>query len=226
MQLLCRLVGFAALVFVGSGCASSPSHADQSTQLLQKYAQALRNADAALAWSMVDEDAKRETSFEAFRNWLINNPADATELADAIERPNGPASTTVEVPVPGEPPVLLTKRDGNYKIYASSLNLYSQLSPELALSAFVRAVRNRRLDVLMRLAPESKRRQLSEESLAKMLDGETLDSMLRLVRGIELALPSNRLKIDIHSASLDLGAGAQVTLVLENGVWKVEDYLQ
>jgi hypothetical protein len=59
-----------------------------------------------------------------------------------------------------------------------------------------------------------------------MLDGETLDSMLRLVRGIELALPSNRLKIDIHSASLDLGAGAQVTLVLENGAWKVEDYLQ
>jgi hypothetical protein len=99
------------------------------------------------------------------------------------------------------------------------------MTPELALKSFVRAVKSRRYDVLLRLAPIADRTGLSERRLAEAFDGPDRSRIAALVSSIELALPSGRLDVKLNRATLDLGAGSRVTLVLQEGDWTLEDFL-
>jgi hypothetical protein len=224
MGFLCRLVGFAAVSFTLGGCGASPAPAKDPAALLRNYAQALRAGDAERAWSMLDEDAKRETSFEAFRHWLRVNPAQATKLADMIERPSGPIVITTKVPIGEQDTVEYVERDGAVRIVLSSLDIYSQSSPTLALNSFVRAVKGHRYDVLLRLAPKADRAGLTEQSLAEVFEGPERANIAALVRSIELSLPSGRLDVQGNRATFDLGAGSELVLVSQDGAWTLEDY--
>jgi hypothetical protein len=105
----------------------------------------------------------------------------------------------------------------------SAIDLYSQATPEAAASAFVRAVDNKRYDILLRFVPDSQREGLGEAQLRAAWEGEQKPDMLRLTEALKAALPTARFEVVGERATLAYGAGGTIELVREHGAWKVEE---
>jgi hypothetical protein len=224
MGSFCRLVGFVLAVLAVIGCGGPATPAKESAELLRNYAQALRDGDTLRAWSLLDEAEKRETSFEAFSFWVKTHPADVRRLAELLEHPGGP-DISASVSFEDSDRIEYVEQAGKYKIRLSSLDRFSQLTPLLALKSFVLAVKQQRYDVLVRLSSKSERKDWSEKKLKDAVEGIERARIAGLVRAIERALPRGKVEVLGSRATFDLGAGSQLTLVLEDGAWTIEDYI-
>jgi superfamily I DNA/RNA helicase len=105
----------------------------------------------------------------------------------------------------------------------SAIDLYSQATPESAGLAFLRAVENKRYDVLLRFVPDSQRDGMSEATLRQAWEGEQKQDMARLTEALKAALPTAHFEVVGDRATLAYGAGGTMELVREHGAWKVEE---
>lgn len=217
------LAALAAIVFVvAQGCATGRASA-RPDETLRAYSKALRENRATEAYELLSDEARKSIPFEYFSRIVKENPAEVAELATALERPAEPPRVTATVTPPGGPVLLLVYEDGAWKIDASSIDLYSQATPERAVLAFVRAYDNHRYDVLLRFVPDSQRGNLTPASLEKAWAGEQREEVERLIGALRAALPTARFELLGERATMAYGAGGTLELVRENGSWKVED---
>ncbi len=106
----------------------------------------------------------------------------------------------------------------------SAIDLYSQAAPESAALSFVRAVENKRYDLLLRFVPDSQRDEgLTEATLRAAWEGEQKQEMVRLIEALKAALPAARFEVVGERATLAYGAGGTIELVREHAAWKVEE---
>jgi len=98
---------------------------------------------------------------------------------------------------------------------------YLQSTPTQALEAFVRAIRNRRWDVLVRLAPAARR--IGEDEAQRAVDGPGGNELRRRVGLLEVSL-DNPIVIDGDRAWMAFGDGNSVSLVRERGAWKIDEF--
>jgi hypothetical protein len=216
------LAALAALVAVTQGCASTRASA-RPDETLRAYSKALRDGRAKEAYGLLSDDAKKTIPFESFARIVKENPEEVSELATALERPADAPRVTATVTPPGGPVLLLVYEDGAWKIDGSSVDLYSQATPERAVFAFVRAFDNGRFDVLLRFVPDAQRGNLSPAALEKAWTGEQREEVERMMGALKAALPTARFELLGERATMAYGAGGTLELVRENGAWKVED---
>jgi hypothetical protein len=121
-------------------------------------------------------------------------------------------------------PVRAIWTDEGWRFAEDPTDIYAQATPRQALRALVLASRNRRWDVLVRLAPRRYRIGLAEEDLERAwTTGESAQALTesrdRLAR--HLADP---IVADAHEAVLDMGDGRFARLEREHDRWVVVDF--
>lgn len=217
------IVAALAVLPLALGCATSGS-AGSPEGVLSAYSHAVQNGHLADAYALLSDDAKKSITFDDFKRIIQENPEQAQELVRALGRPQaGPPRVTAQVTGADGEPLLLVYESGAWRVDGSAINLYSQASPEAAARAFLRAVENKRYDVLLRFVPDSQRDGLSEATLRSAWEGEQKQDMQRLTEALKAALPSARFEVVGERATLAYGAGGTMELVREHGVWKVEE---
>lgn len=154
---------------------------------------------------------------------LKENPEEIKELARSLRRPAQPPQVTATVTPPNGPTLLLVYEDGQWRVDASSIDLYSQATPERAVAGFVRAYENRRFDVLMRFVPDTQKKDLTPATLEKAWTSEQKDDVEHMMQALRAALPTARFEVLGERATLAFGASGMLELVREHGSWKVED---
>src|SRR5262249_15755011 len=105
----------------------------------------------------------------------------------------------------------------------SAIDLYGQGTPEAAAAAFVRAIENKRYDVLMRFVPDSQREGLTEATLKAAWEGDQKQDMQSLSQALKSALANAPFEVVGERATLSFGAAGLLELVREQGAWKVEE---
>jgi hypothetical protein len=206
-----------------AGCAGNASARDPQAALHQ-YAAALRNGDAETAYALLSEQAKSRMTFEAFHRILKEKPEDLRPLADALSRPGKDVSVTAVVTSEDGETLEMVYEDGAWKADISALHLYSQATPLRALGSFVRAFEAGRYDVLLRFAPAAHGDGLSQELLQKAWEGEQKQEMSQLVASLREALPTAEAEVIGDRATVGYGAAGTVQMLLEDGVWKIEEF--
>ncbi len=204
------------------GCAgASPGNPED---VLAAYSRAVQRGHLAEAYALLSDDAKKTIPFEQFKRMIQENPEQAQELVRALSRPrSGPPRVTAKVAgVDGEP-LLLVYESGAWRVDGSAIDLYNQATPETAAAAFVRAVDNKRYDILLRFVPDAQREGLAEAQLRAAWEGEQKQDMARLTEALKAALPTARFEVVGERATLAYGAGGTIELVREHGAWKVEE---
>jgi len=224
-----RLVSRAAvavalgLLPVIAGCGAN-SGAGSPEGVLSAYSHAIQSGRLAEAYALLSDDAKKSISFEDFKRTVQENPEQAQELVRALDRPqSGPPRVTAKVTGADGEPLLLVYESGAWRVDGSAIDLYSQASPESAALAFLRAIENKRYDILLRFVPDSQRDGLSEATLRSAWEGEQKQDMARLTEALKAALPSAHFEVVGDRATLAYGAGGTIELVREHGAWKVEE---
>lgn len=234
---------------LSTGCAGGPS-ATQPNEALRAYARALDERRIEDAYRMLSEEARRGLSLEAFRRAVLENPAEAQEIARALARPSGEARVTARVLLPTGEEVPLVLEDGAWKVEGSAVDLYGDATPRQALLGFIRAFKRQRWDVVLRYVPEEERAgggpsasapapasdaaaeptagddggALTAGKLKAAWEGPQKDEMTKIVQALEAALPTATIEETGDSASMAYGAGGTVSFVRERGAWKIQDF--
>ncbi len=215
-------LGSVALFLLVAACAGNRASAEPDGTL-RAYSNALEAGRAADAYALLSSEAKKSIPFESFQRMLKENPEDTKELARALRRPAQPPEVTASVTPPGGPTLLLVYENGAWRVDASSIDLYSQATPERAIASFVRAYEGRRFDVLLRFVPDAQKQGLTAETLQKAWTTEQKDEVEHMMQALRAALPTSRFEVLGDRATMAFGAGGTLELVREHGSWKVED---
>jgi hypothetical protein len=218
-----RLAAALALIALAAACSSTPPP-QGPRETLSAYARALEEGRVADAYGLLSDEAKKSIPFEAFQRMVKENPAEVRDIARALTRPSGPPLVTATVTAPSGEALLLVYEDGDWRVDASAIDLYSQASPEAAIRAFLRAFGNKRYDVLMRFVPDTKKEGLDATKLKKSWEGEQKEEMDRLTQALDAALPTARFERIGDRATMAYGAGGTVELIREHGAWKIEEF--
>jgi hypothetical protein len=205
------------------GCSATPAP-QGPRETLGEYARALSEGRVQDAYALLSDEARKSIPFEAFQRMVKENPEEVRDITRALTRPSGPPLVTATVASPNGESLLLVFEDGEWKVDASAIDLYSQASPEAAVRAFLRAFDNKRYDVLMRFVPDIKKEGLDAAKLKKAWEGEQKEEMDRLTQALEAALPTARFERIGDRATMAYGAGGTVELVREHGAWKIEEF--
>jgi hypothetical protein len=209
-----------ALAALAPACANR-SQDPEST--LHAYAKALEDGRAEDAYRLLGDEARRGISFEAFKKTLESNPADAKEIGLALSRPTTPAVITATVTAPSGETLELVWNDGQWKVEATSIDLYRDDTPRHALEGYARALERKRYDVILRYVPEAHREGLDAPKLKAAWEGPDKDEIEQVLAGLKQALPTASIEETGDHAQMAYGAGV-IKLVKEHGRWKIEDF--
>jgi hypothetical protein len=193
------------------------------TATLSALGAALDRKDYDAAYALTSADFRARVPLAAFRAELEEAGADTAALAHRLraagER-SGP-EVTVEL-APGEPMTLVEEGGRWLAADPATFEPWSQTTPRAALRSFVRALEQRRYDVVLRLCPTARRGELSVAALRDYWEGEHKAENAQLVARLRAALGAPIVETG-DEAHMPYGAGAEARLVREDGAWKIED---
>jgi hypothetical protein len=210
---------WAAALLVVLGCAQRAAGPASS---VEAYAAAVERRDYAGAYALMSSSFRQRVSPVDFQRQLAKDAgelaADAKSVRDSADR----WGARVEVTVPGDERVPLVRESGSWRLEAPPFEPYGQSTPRAAVRAFVRAVENRRYDVLLRLAPTRFRSSITIEKLRAYWEGEQAAQNRALLKELRQSLGA-RIAEEGDEAFMTYGSNRQVRFVREEGLWRIEN---
>ncbi|MCB9593693.1 MAG: hypothetical protein H6719_13250 [Sandaracinaceae bacterium] len=199
-----------ALGVCATACGGSARDQGPS-RTLQQYAGALSRGDAATAWALLDEDARRGRSPEEHAALLSTNAAELREQGEALARSAAPETIDAQARVQlasGET-ILLVLEEGGWRIDGGVLDAAGLVTPLDAVAAFRRALMRRDLPGVERVLSRQTRAEWEEE-VRRVIEGtEDTDDL-------EVEVQGNRARVRTTG-------GGSIELVRESGEWRVVD---
>lgn len=207
---------------VSIGCMAGKGYQPPQTALRQ-YAVALSEGRIEDAHALLSSDARTRLSLDDFRRMVASNPSEISDITAQLLDPDSVTEITAEVQGPEGSTLHLVYEQNAWRISASTLDLYAQHTPQLAISSFLRAYENRRYDILLEFVPDEQRLELTGEQLKQAWEGEQKLQIERLTQALKASLPDLKVEVIGPRATVGYGAGGTVELVNEHGLWKIED---
>jgi hypothetical protein len=209
------------LLMVGLLAAGCAQRAAAPGGAIEAYAAAIERKDYGTAYGLMSASYRQQVSLADYRKTMERDAtelaADARALRDSADRWTGRATVTL----PGEERVSLSREGGGWRLDAPPLDPYGQASPRAALRSFVRAVENKRYDVLLRLAPARFRATITTDKLRAFWEGPASAQNRGFLRELRLNLYA-RIAEEGEEAFMTYGSGRQVRFVREEGLWRIE----
>ena len=204
----------AALV---AGCAHPTAG---PTASVAAFAAAVDRRDYKAAYALTSSDYQKRVPLAAFRAEVDARAAAGRPLAEALV-PRAPAAPRVSLELADGDALPLVQEDGGWRIDAPPLDPWPRRTPRAALRSFVRALSERRYDVLVRFAPARYRVGLTAEKLRQMWEGERKAENQRLL---------SELRANLTAPIVELGDEAhmpygdhEVRFQREEGAWTIAD---
>lgn len=191
--------------------------------MLRQYSRALEEGRADDAYRMLSEEARRGTSLDTFRRAVKDDPGEVREMAKALARPTTAPIVTATVTSASGQELLLVLENGKWKVDATAIDLYPQDTPRHAIQGFLRAVKRKRYDVVLKYVPDAHKEGLDAAKLKAAWEGHDKEEIEQVVGGVELALPTATIEETGDHATMAYGTST-MQLVRERGLWKIEDF--
>lgn len=204
-----RRLGLLVIV-LASGCGAS-ARVEGPSGTVRAYAGALSRGDAAAAWALLDEDARRGRAEAEHAALMGQNAEELADQAEALERAAGSEALEARARVPlrsGET-IVLVLEDGQWRIDGGVLDAAGLGTPLDAVAAFRRAIMRRDLDGIERVLSRQTRAEWEEE--VRRLVDSTAD-----LDDLEVEIQGNRARVRTTG-------GGSIELVRESGEWRIVD---
>jgi hypothetical protein len=207
----------AALVTVS--CAAK---APGPSETLAAFGGAVERKDYATAYSLTSAEYRARVPLAAFRSQLEAGGTDAQTGGRNLREAAGRGKLRVEVDLDLGERLPLVEEGGVWRVDGNPLDPWSQATPRAALRSFVRALEQRRYDVVLRLCPGRARAGLTAETLRAAWEGPDRENNARLLAQLRAAIRAPIAESGAE-ARMPYGDRAEVRFVREDGQWKIED---
>jgi hypothetical protein len=207
---------------MAGACGPQRPAADPQT-VLRAYARALEEARAEDAYRLLSDDARRGMSPAAFRRLMQDDPEGVREIGRSLDRPTTLAVVTATVTSPAGQELRLVLENGAWRVDGSTIDLYAQDTPRRAVAGFIRAIEQKRWDIILRFVPDIHRDGLDAAKLRAAWEGPEKLEVEQVVAALKRSLPGAAIEETGERASLPYGS-AILLLVREHGLWKIENF--
>ena len=211
-------LGLALLVACGGPQATRPLGA------VDAYVRALEVGDYDRAYELMSDHYKKDHPKDEFVRMMRESPRDVKETAERLKSDKREVDVRATY-VFGDlhDQMSLVEEDGAWRIDTNPLDYYPQDTPKNALRSFIRAVDNKRWDVLVRFVPKAY--GMTAEQLKTEFEGdrrsEINDLLLKLHGALENATP---IQVEGDEARLQYADRAEIVFKKEDGSWKIDDF--
>lgn len=186
------------------------------------FAAAVDRRDYQAAYALTSVDYQKRVPLAAFRVEVDAAAADAWPMAARLApAPPGASPPRVLLELADGDTLALVQDGGTWRLDAPPLEPFPRRTPRAALRSFVRALEQRRYDVLVRFAPSRYRAGLTAEKLRQMWEGEGKGENQKLLA---------ELRANLNAPIVELGDEAhmpygehEVHFLREDGAWTIAD---
>ena len=190
-------------------------------ETLGQYAAALDKDDPEQAWSLLSPEVREQTSYDEFvRNWERYKEQMAPVVDSMRNASQSSARVRAQLDYSDYDTLQLRLTEDGRKITDGLFQFYAQDTPRQAVISFVRAMEERRFDVLMRFIPSEYARHMTPEDLKADFERRS-DEVTEMIDALKANM-YNPIQTRKDHAYMQYG-DREITLVLEGAVWKVED---
>jgi hypothetical protein len=212
------VTGRLALVLLAAlGCAHQQEGPGGALQL---YGAALGRGDYRAAYRLTSTTFQQRTPYEVFAAGFAADANDSMAFGKQVAADAHKVPPRVELQLPLGETVPLVLEGGQWRVDGPLLEPWGQRTPRAALRTFVRALEQRRYDVMARLVPVRYRAGLTADKLRQYWQerGEDTRALIARLR-TAIAAPIVESGDEAH-----MPYGEQeVHFVREDGLWKIED---
>ena len=218
-----RLVSAASLSLLLTSMGGCPHPKMNARTTARTFYKNLSSGKPGRAYDLLDPEMGRhvgKAEFEA--NAASRTTADKALYRKLASNPKLISNRRLIVRLGNARKLVLEAKSAGWKITSNPFAFYPQDTPRKALRSFLAALQHKRYDILMRFVPRTYRRRMSKKDLVAMFSGKKGQRIRELT---EVLIKHLDAPMEIHGnkATLVYGDGATVTLVREEGVWRIED---
>lgn len=207
-----------ALLLSALACAHKP---EGPAATLQDLGAALARGDLRAAYALTSADFQKRTPYEAFAAGLGTNGADTRALGKRIGEQAARVPPRVDIQLAQGEPLSLVLEDGRWRVDGPLPEPWGQRTPRAALRTFVRALGERRYDIVLRLVPRRHRVDLTTDKLRQYWESHQEETRALLAR-LQAALNAPIVETG-DEAHMPYGPEQEVVFLREDGIWRIED---
>lgn len=206
----------------GHGCAHDAAPATQTPErALAAFALALEQGQLDRAYTLMSEGYRARVSLPEFRRQLEQYPRETLELGSALAKVRQPAQQEALLRYGAGETVRLHLEHGQWSIGEDSIAFYDQSTPRAALLSFVRAIRAKRYDVVLRFIPLREREGVTPDGLERSWSELPRPDLERVLANLQAHLDAP-IEIAGEHATMPYAERLRAQLLREDGVWKIE----
>jgi hypothetical protein len=210
------------LLAIGLLSALSCAHKPEGpAATLQEFGAALGRGDVRTAYALTSADFRRRTPYESFAASLGANTGDTIALGKRLSEQAARVSPRVDIELAQGETLALVLENGRWRVDGPAPEPWGQRTPRAALRTFVRALGERRYDIVMRLVPRRHRVDLTADKLRQYWEAHQEETRAMLAR-LQAALAAPIVESG-EEAHMPYGPDHEVVFVREDGVWRIED---
>jgi len=213
-----QIVGTVLFAVAALACAHQP---EGPAATLQDFGAALARGDTRGAYALTSADFQRRTPYDAFAAGLGTNAADTRDLGKRFVEQSARVAPRVDVQLAQGETLSLVLESGRWRVDGPAPEPWGQRTPRAALRTFVRALGERRYDIVLRLVPRRHRADLTADKLRQYWEAHADETKTMLTRlQASLAAPIVEAGDEAH---MPYGPELEMVFVREDGVWRIED---
>jgi hypothetical protein len=214
---------------LGPGCKTP--HASSPLPTGQRYLELVAEGRLDAAYALLDESYRKKCDRTCFKRLAGEQRAEARRALDELRRGGTRVEESAALALPdgtalhlgrvlGEPEAPRGSEPASFVLQRNPLDFYPQSTPEETVRSFVRAVKARRYEVLVRFVPRGLSADLTAAQIQARFEGEGQAALARQLEALTRHWDEPFL-VDEKSARLPVGDGQEVRLVLEEGRWRI-----
>jgi hypothetical protein len=185
------------------------------------FGAAIARGDAKGAYALTSEGYRKRMPYEAFAAALAAEPAAAKAFGGRLAAEGAGLSARADLTLSTGEPLALVAEGGGWRVDGPAFEPWGQGTPRAALRTFIRALDERRYDVLLRLAPNRYRGDLSVDKLRQYWEEQRKDDHPAVLARLRAAAGAPIVEAG-DEARLPYGPEQEVRFVREDGRWKIE----
>jgi hypothetical protein len=187
------------------------------------FGAALAHGDLRGAYALTSAELQHRLPFAAFAAGIKAGAGEPGALGERLVAEAPRIAPRVEIQLALGEQVPLVLEGGRWRVDAPVYELWGQGTPRAALRTFIRAVDERRYDVLLRLIPDRYRAASTADKLRLYWEsGARAEHNRALLAELRAAVTGPMVE-SADQAHLPYAADREVRLVREGGEWKIED---
>jgi len=188
---------------------------------LQAFGASLARGDLRGAYALTSTDFQKRTPYETFAGGFGTNGNDTKDLGRRLSEQAAHVALRVDVQLAQGETLSLVLESGRWRVDGPAPEPWGQRTPRAALRTFVRAMGERRYDIVLRLVPRRHRAELNTDKLKQYWEAHPEETKAMLAR-LQAALAAPIVESG-DEAHMPYGSELEMVFVREDGVWRIED---